>query len=318
MQTRSERENHYEPEQKRDEADELVRPVTDDSEPDQEKQGNPDVAAELRRTAEAVEEVGRRVEAELLVVSRHDELQKVQHEDVVRLHRPGHMLRAVKLDVERIRIEGERCECGESDSTNRVGQVRADGLAVQESEQDQRDERDEEAQRHLLFSRQELQARRCSEQQSQHVGRAALSNDDLVEQEQDERGIDREGHVGMPARVSEHERTEPVEQAADRCRLFAVHVALEDEVRAPRGEGKRKCDEDVVREDRSRKERHRREQERRNEHRRVPHEVEPVWIAQVVAEQRVVSPREGKRQPAQVPDEQRRIRVAPDPMVGRR
>ena len=36
------------------------------------------------------------------------------------------------------------------------GQARADGSAVQESEQDEPDERDEEAQRHLLFAGQQL------------------------------------------------------------------------------------------------------------------------------------------------------------------
>ena len=109
VQPRSQRENHDRSQQERDEAHEPVRPAADDDEEDQRQEGQSDVAAELRRPAEPLEEVRGRPGAELLPVTRHHELEQVEHEHVVRLHGPGHALPAVQLHVKRVRIERQ---CG--------------------------------------------------------------------------------------------------------------------------------------------------------------------------------------------------------------
>ena len=84
-----------------------------------------------------------------------------------------------------------------SDSTKRVGEVRGTDCGA-ESEQG---EPDKEMRKHNATCSSPVGAASpwLIEQQPQHVGGAVLSDDDLVEQEQDERGIDREAHMGMPA-----------------------------------------------------------------------------------------------------------------------
>ena len=189
---------------------------------------------------------------------------------------------------------------------------------MQQHEQHDTDRRDEEAERDDLLAGQQLKAGCEAEQQPEQIRRAALANEDLIEQQQRQGRVDGEAHVGMSAGLREHERAEAVEQTADGRSRLALHVTPEHEVRAPGREGQRQRDENVVREDGAGEQRHRSQHERGEEHRRVPHQVEPVRVVQEVAVERVVPVGEGERQPAQVPDEERRIRVAADPVVRRR
>ena len=148
-----------------------------------------------------------------------------------------------------------------------------------------------------------------AERAADQRGPPLLANEDLVEQQEDQRGSEHDAEAdAAPACVGDRVRREAVEQRTRRRGEMAGDVAPEAQVRAPRRERERRGLYDVERHDRAEQQRHRRDHDARQEDRRVPEQVHAVHRIDVMREEGVQPVRDGVGVPAQEPHEQRRDR----------